>query len=99
MLSESKRELFERRLRGGHTAAQIRPRRQGEAVPLSFAQQRLWFLAQLDPGSIEYNMMAPLYLTGSADVPALAAALTALIRRHEVLRTRLVTGPDGVPLQ
>src|SRR5690349_907630 len=68
-------------------------------LPLSFAQQRLWFLAQLDPGSVEYNMPVAIPFDGEPDVEALVAALGALVARHEVLRTRLVAGPDGVPRQ
>ncbi|MET7339613.1 condensation domain-containing protein, partial [Nonomuraea sp. NPDC005650] len=68
-------------------------------LPLSFAQQRLWFLAQLDPGSVEYNMPSAIPLPGDLDLPALCDALTALIERHEVLRTRLVADADGVPHQ
>ena len=60
-------------------------------LPLSFAQQRLWFLDQLEPGSAAYNMPAPLRLTGPLDVPVLGRALEEIVRRHEVLRTTLPT--------
>nr|QEO73559.1 condensation domain-containing protein [uncultured bacterium] len=56
-------------------------------LPLSFAQQRLWFLNEFDPHSIEYNVMDALLLTGELDVPALSSALTELVARHESLRT------------
>ncbi|MFJ6574318.1 condensation domain-containing protein, partial [Streptomyces sp. NPDC091292] len=70
-----------------------------EPLPLSFAQQRLWFLDQLEPGSTEYNMSTRLRLTGDVDLAALGAALDAIVARHEVLRTRLVAGEDGVAYQ
>jgi amino acid adenylation domain-containing protein/non-ribosomal peptide synthase protein (TIGR01720 family) len=81
------------------TAAPVIPVRRDQPLPLSFAQQRLWFLAQLEPGSVEYNAPFPLRLGGELNVPALAAALSAVTARHEVLRTRLVAGQDGVPFQ
>jgi amino acid adenylation domain-containing protein len=68
-------------------------------LPLSFAQQRLWFLQQLDPASVEYNMPMPVWWEGDLDVGAVGAALSALLERHEVLRTRLVVGEDGVAAQ
>ncbi|WP_345144904.1 amino acid adenylation domain-containing protein, partial [Dactylosporangium darangshiense] len=68
-------------------------------LPLSFAQQRLWFLAQLEPDSAEYNLPMPIRLEGAVDVDVLAGVLGALVARHEVLRTRLVAGVDGVPYQ
>ncbi|WP_219536937.1 non-ribosomal peptide synthase/polyketide synthase, partial [Nonomuraea guangzhouensis] len=70
-----------------------------EALPLSFAQQRLWFLSQLEPGSVEYNVPCPISLHGDLDPAALQAALNAVVERHEVLRTRLVADPGGVPWQ
>ncbi|MEV1176803.1 amino acid adenylation domain-containing protein, partial [Nonomuraea sp. NPDC049784] len=71
--------------------------RQGP-LPLSFGQQRLWFLDQLEPGSSEFNTPLALRLAGALDVAALSAALDAIVERHEVLRTRLVA-VDGVPHQ
>ncbi|MFE1174091.1 amino acid adenylation domain-containing protein [Streptomyces sp. NPDC058773] len=68
-------------------------------VPLSFTQQRLWFLDQLDPGGLGYQVSWAFRLTGALDTGALEAALHALVARHEVLRTRYVTGPDGAPVQ
>ncbi|NJC74317.1 amino acid adenylation domain-containing protein, partial [Planosporangium thailandense] len=56
-------------------------------LPLSFAQQRLWFLHQLDPDGTEYVSPSAARLRGRLDVEALRAALTALVARHESLRT------------
>ncbi|SFB04739.1 non-ribosomal peptide synthase domain TIGR01720/amino acid adenylation domain-containing protein [Amycolatopsis marina] len=64
-------------------------------LPLSFAQQRLWFLYNLEPESPEYNVSAGLRLTGRLDVPALRAAVTTLATRHDILRTIYVSS-DGV---
>ncbi|HVG10832.1 MAG TPA: non-ribosomal peptide synthase/polyketide synthase, partial [Thermoanaerobaculia bacterium] len=68
----------------------IPPLPRGGELPLSFAQERLWFLEQLDPGSPVYNMPFALRLAGRLDVPALHAALAEIVRRHEVLRTTFV---------
>jgi amino acid adenylation domain-containing protein len=67
-------------------------------LPLSFAQQRLWFLEQLQPGSTVYNVPGVVRLEGSLDAKALQRALDALVQRHEVLRTTFQDGPDG-PVQ
>ncbi|MEU7876222.1 non-ribosomal peptide synthase/polyketide synthase, partial [Dactylosporangium sp. NPDC049140] len=83
----------------GAVAPPIVPVGRDRPLPLSFAQQRLWFLDQLEPGSAEYIMPAPIRLPGPLDTAALGAALTALVARHEVLRTRLVTDDAGEPHQ
>ncbi|MFD2685535.1 amino acid adenylation domain-containing protein [Streptomyces phyllanthi] len=70
-----------------------------EPLPLSFGQERLWFMDRLEPGSVEYNVPSPMWFDGPVDVAALGAALGALVARHEVLRTRLVAGPDGMAYQ
>ncbi|MEE8584180.1 MAG: condensation domain-containing protein, partial [Acidobacteriota bacterium] len=66
--------------------------------PLSFAQQRLWFLHQMAPLSPAYNMPSALSLTGQLDVAALQASFTAIVSRHQVLRTSFPQR-DGVPIQ
>jgi amino acid adenylation domain-containing protein len=58
--------------------------------PTSFAQQRLWFLAQLTPGNPFYNVSTALRLTGSLNLTALKQTFNEIVRRHEILRTRFV---------
>ena len=101
------RTLFE-----APTVAQLAPRIGGDeaqleplvagprpaVIPLSFAQNRLWFIDQLQGPSSAYNMAVALRLGGRLDVDALAATLTDVVGRHESLRT-LFTSPEGVPHQ
>src|SRR4028119_73005 len=76
----------------------ILPASRDKDLPLSFAQQRLWFLNQLEPNSCAYNMPAAYRLTGQLNITALEQSLNEIIRRHEVLR---MTFPavDGQPSQ
>jgi amino acid adenylation domain-containing protein len=71
--------------------------REGEA-PLSFAQQRFWFLNSLNPGDPAYNLRAPVRLTGPLNVSALEQAVGEIVRRHEVLRT-VFPAVQGRPVQ
>ena len=76
------------------------PRRSGGGdAELSFGQQRLWFMEQLESGGSEYVMVSASRVRGPLDVGALGVALGALAGRHEVLRARFVVRGDGVPVQ
>jgi amino acid adenylation domain-containing protein len=76
----------------------LRARARGELIPLSFAQQRLWFIDQLNPNSTFYNIPAALRLKGSLHTEALAQSLSEITRRHEALRTTFPQ-KDGQPFQ
>ncbi|WP_460164101.1 condensation domain-containing protein [Pseudomonas sp. S2_F03] len=77
---------------GAVARASIRTLSRDESLPLSFAQQRLWFLAQLDSGiSDAYHIPLALSLRGQLNVTALQQALDALWSRHEALRSVFVT--------
>ena len=67
-------------------------------APLSFAQQRLWFLQQFDPRSHAYNLPRAITLDGPLQAPFLENALAKVIDRHDILRTRFCE-IDGVPAQ
>ncbi|WP_394849182.1 amino acid adenylation domain-containing protein [Pendulispora brunnea] len=84
--------------RGGAQRAAIAPAGRAHPLPLSFSQERLWFLMQLDPASTAYNMPAAVKLRGPLDEGALVRALESVVARHEVLRTRFITR-DGRPFQ
>ena len=94
-LSPEKRELLQLRLKkmgpdvsGNHPI----PRKANRnSVPLSFAQQRLWFLDQLEPGSAVYNVPGALRIKGSLDAEVLERCFNEIVRRHEALRTMFST--------
>ena len=90
-LSPAKRAVFEalrQTITGGAGSAQRIPRRPDlQVAPLSFAQQRLWFLSQLEPDSAAYNLPTSVRLMGPLEVVTLASSLAEVIRRHESLRT------------
>jgi natural product biosynthesis luciferase-like monooxygenase protein/amino acid adenylation domain-containing protein len=70
-----------------------------EKPPLSFAQQRMWFLVQLDPGNAYFNMFQAIPLQQAPDPDALRQALDAVIARHEILRTSFPADEHGMPYQ
>ncbi|MFN6566176.1 amino acid adenylation domain-containing protein [Dendronalium sp. ChiSLP03b] len=97
-LSPTKKALLEK-LKGGKFKAETIPQRQNsEPVPLSFSQQRLWFIDQLYHGSSFYNISSALHLKGFLNVTALQQSLNEIIRRHEAWRTNFIT-VDEQPLQ
>src|SRR6185295_14040672 len=79
-------------------ASEIRPQAPPERAPLSYAQERLWYLDRLDPGSSAYNLTFVIPLAGAFSVPVFERALAAVVRRHAVLRTRFAA-EGGEPWQ
>ncbi|HEX2643728.1 MAG TPA: condensation domain-containing protein, partial [Thermoanaerobaculia bacterium] len=107
-LSDKKRRLLElmlaekRRKAAAPEAGPDRPERTEKGiprrpvvspVPVSFAQQRLWFIDQLDPGTPAFNIPAAVRIRGTLDLPVMRRGLAEIVRRHETLRTRF--GADG----
>jgi amino acid adenylation domain-containing protein len=82
----------------GRQAPALEPVSRERDLPLSFAQQRLWFLDQLEPGNVSYNIPDGLRLEGRLDVRALTESLNTILQRHEALRTTFKS-VDGVPTQ
>ncbi|HEX4974366.1 MAG TPA: condensation domain-containing protein, partial [Pseudomonadales bacterium] len=96
------RELFEsptvatlalliERTRGQQQAPPITPAPHGIRLPLSFAQQRLWFIDQLNPGNVAYLMPGAFRIKGALDIERLSQALHTVVARHSILRTRIKT--------
>src|SRR5437879_13848236 len=101
--SPNKRKRIAAILSGQHVASDSQPKiqrapREGKRVAVSYAQQRLWFLDQLEPGSAAYNIPLAVRLRGELEVEALRRALEEIGRRHEVLRTRFEV-EGGEPVQ
>jgi amino acid adenylation domain-containing protein len=100
-LSPARRDLLDRLLAGkappgGPAAIPRRPA--GDRAPLSFAQERLWFLDQLTPGSPQYNIHSGVRLSTPVNEAVLERTFNEIVRRHEVLRTTFPQA-DGVPYQ
>jgi amino acid adenylation domain-containing protein/non-ribosomal peptide synthase protein (TIGR01720 family) len=82
---------------GGDPAPPLVPVPRDRPLPLSLAQQRLWFAHRMEPGGAAWNMPSALRLRGALDVDALRRALGAVVERHEVLRTRFaMAAGEGV---
>src|SRR5687767_12749916 len=98
-LTPAQRRLLElrRAQQSGAAPAAIPVRGEGPA-PLSFAQERLWFLDRLEPGSAFYNVPNAVRLHGALDEAALERALGEIVRRHESLRTTFAEA-DGSAVQ
>ncbi|PYP82153.1 MAG: non-ribosomal peptide synthetase [Blastocatellia bacterium AA13] len=91
-------EQEQSRGRGSVSAGAIeRVGREGE-MPLSYAQQRMWFIDQLEPGSAAYNIPCAVRLSGRLDEKALRRSLNEIVMRHEALRTSFPSR-DGAPTQ
>jgi amino acid adenylation domain-containing protein/non-ribosomal peptide synthase protein (TIGR01720 family)/FkbM family methyltransferase len=93
-------EAVEQELRERHdlAASPLKPLGRAGELPLSYAQQRLWFLDQLEPENAFYNCAVAMRLTGQLNVVALEHTLSEIIRRHEVLRTSF-PAVEGKPVQ
>jgi amino acid adenylation domain-containing protein len=82
----------------GLQAPPLKPVARGRELPLSTAQQRLWFLDQMEPDSALYSIPTAVRLNGALDLPALEQTFGELLRRHESLRTTF-DAVDGLPVQ
>src|ERR1700683_1829918 len=102
MLTDTQRAALTARLRRGRDAAAARITRRDQGtreLPLSFGQEQLWFIDRFAPGQAMYNIPLAISVQGQLDAEALDRAITALAGRHEALRTRLVAGSGGQPVQ
>ena len=100
-LTPEKRRLLALRLKtrkADDADGPIAAARDGGEYPLSFTQQRLWFIDRLEPGNPAYNMPLPLRFRGALRVPSLERALAEVVRRHQSLRT-VFPEVDGEPVQ
>jgi amino acid adenylation domain-containing protein len=102
MLTDRQRAALTARLRRGRDAAVTGITRRDDGrreLPLSFGQEQLWFIDRFAPGQAMYNIPLAISVQGQLDTEALDRAITALASRHEALRTRLVAGSGGQPVQ
>ena len=98
-LSPTKYKLLLRTLQKEGTVPSVIPRYgHQDAPPLSFIQQRVWFLDQLTPGNPSYNMPTAVRLTGELNLTAMTKSINKIIERHESLRTKF-TIVNGYPIQ
>lgn len=95
-LSAAKAEVILALRAGSQSKGGLRRVPRVAPLPISYAQQRLWFLDQMQPGNSHYNIALPLRITGPLDVDALTRALNAVPVRHEALRMR-IRDVDGNP--
>src|SRR5215203_795691 len=102
-LTPEQRARLAVRLRGAEAPVRsefaISPRQPSQPVPLSYAQQRHWFLWQLEPLSTAYHLSGGLRLVGKLDMEALVWSFQALVSRHESLRTVFRANAEGLPEQ
>jgi amino acid adenylation domain-containing protein len=109
MLTDAQRKALKARVRRGRAAGadgadgadgRLTRRPAGPADPAaSYGQEQLWFLDRFAPGRSSYNLQCPVAIRGPLDPAALERALTALVARHEALRTRLVADEHSHPVQ
>lgn len=101
-LSDKQQALLEALLREEGVAASKTeriPHRTGRTeIPLSFAQQRLWFLDKFAPGNTAYNIHEALSLSGPLNIEELKRSLNEIVRRHEALRTNF-SSREEKPIQ
>ena len=102
-LSPKQRALLEKRLQQKkikRPSSSIIPKRQpSDIIPLSFAQQRLWFIQQLEPDNNSYNVPSSFRIKGKLQVEILEQTLNEIVKRHEMLRTSFTTDSDRQPIQ
>ncbi|WP_375480028.1 amino acid adenylation domain-containing protein [uncultured Nostoc sp.] len=107
-LSPEQRIIFEKRLKQKElnqlqkpetSKIKITRRKNSKDLPLSFAQQRLWFFQQLNPESSAYNVFNALHIEGQLNIAVLEKVFTEIVSRHENLRTTFTTDSEGQPIQ